>query len=112
MRISGVPQFYFDDIMIETFRKGVAVEVYFKSFSQYLNREFVISKDQFYEGISSLGMKWGDRVKSNELFDALDMAAHGTITRAITNNDIGEAVLINALYTVEDYQAKCIQTIY
>ena len=98
--------------MIETFRKGVAVEVYFKSYSKYLHQEYIISKDQFFDGIQNLGVKWGDKGKSNELFDALDTAAHGDLTRAISTSEVGEAVLCNALYSIDDYQAKCIEIIY
>jgi hypothetical protein len=46
------------------------------------------------------------------MFDAIDLAAHGTLLRYISTAEIGEAVLQNAMYTVDYYQAKCIENIY
>ena len=46
--------------MLETFRKGIAVEVYFKKFAKFKNGTFVLDKSNFGEAVVSLQLKWVD----------------------------------------------------
>ena len=108
----SIPSFQFDDIMLETFRRGVAVEPYFKKFALFKNGMFVLDKNAFGEAVGTLQLKWADQLKLSEMFDSIDLASNQAYQRQIRIEDLGEAVLQNALYTVEDYQAKGIEAIY
>lgn len=99
----SIPSFQFDDIMLETFRKGVAVEVFFKKYSKPFNGMLVLEKNEFAQAVSTLNVKWADQYKLSEMFDAIDLAVHGNYQRKLRIEDIGEAVLINALHNVEEY---------
>jgi len=98
--------------MLETFRKGVAVEVYFKKFAKFKNGMFVLDKSDFGQAIVSLQFKWADQLKVSEMFDAIDLVSNHAYQRQIRMEDIGEVVLQNALYSIDDYQAKAIEEIY
>ena len=94
MRVQ-IPSFQFDDIMLETFRRGQAVEVFFKNFSgRYQQHEYQLNKDEFMQAIASLGIKWAtDTLKLSEMFDAIDLAAHSSLAKYVSTMDMGEAVL-------------------
>ena len=98
--------------MLETFKKGVAVESYFKKFSKPYHGMLVLEKGEFSQAISGLNVKWADQYKLSEMFDAIDLAVHGNYQRRLRIEDLGEAVLINALHNIEEYQAQTIESIY
>ena len=54
-----------------------------------------MTKEEFKKALIGLGVKisWANEAnKASEMFDALDMAANGTILRYLSTKDLGEAV--------------------
>jgi hypothetical protein len=71
-----IPTFQFEDIMLATYRKNVAVEVYFKAFGRKEKELFTIDKETFFESMKGLNLKWVDTVTVSNLFDAIDHTSH------------------------------------
>ena len=63
--------------MMGTYRRGQSVEEYFRNFSQRIEKEHVIMKEDFARAVASLGIEWGNNVsKVSEVFDSLDLMCH------------------------------------
>lgn len=99
-----VASFLFDDIMMNTYRKGLSVEMYFITFAKAAGQELVLSKEDFSRALAGLGLDWSSNVgKVSELFDAIDIGSHrGTLSYYITGIDIAEVVYLNAGHNVDE----------
>lgn len=99
---------------MSTYRRGISVESYFRSFSRVSGSDLVLVKEDFNRALSTLGIDWSSNVaKVSEIFDALDIAVHqGFLAKYITSADIGEAVLLNTGHTVDDILAVYITSIH
>lgn len=64
----------------------------------------ILTKEDFGRALASLGMDWANSVtKVSEVFDALDLASHGsTYLKYLAPSDVGEAVFLNAGHTIDD----------
>jgi hypothetical protein len=102
-----IASFLFDDIMMNTYRRGLSIEMYFRAFSKFQGSELILNKEDFGRAIASLGIDWAANVaKVSEIFDAIDIATNqGTPKKVISPSDIGHSVLLNCGHNVEDILA-------
>jgi hypothetical protein len=69
----SIASFIFDDIMMNTYRKGLSVEMYFRAFARVAGQDMVLIKDDFMRAVASLGLEWGSNIgKVAEVFDSID----------------------------------------
>jgi hypothetical protein len=109
-----VASFILDDIMMDTYTRGLSVEEYFRIFSNFKGNEIQLSKEEFGRAIASLGIDWGSNMgKVSEIFDAIDIATNqGQAKRIISPSDLAHAILYNGGHNVEDILAVHIMAIH
>lgn len=109
-----IASFIFDDIMMNTYRRGLSIEMYFRAFSKIHLNELLINKEDFGRAIASLDIDWGSNVsKVTDTFDAIDIATNqGKPKGVISPSDIAHSVFLNGGHNVDDILSVHIMAIH